>query len=106
MQVPGSYFFTLLTYCYSIINFPKIRNRWWKLSYIPICVIVWIIFVVLILWIGSFSWSFESWQELHQTWIKCFRNPGGVSFVFWIFMGEKGGFKLDPLGIGQNNRFC
>ncbi|EMI64102.1 putative membrane protein [Leptospira noguchii str. Cascata] len=80
--------FTLLAYDYSVINFPKIRNRWWKLSYIPVCVIVWIIFVILILWIGSFSWSFESWQELHQTWIQCFRSGGILRFL--DLYGEEG----------------
>ncbi|EQA78669.1 membrane protein [Leptospira alstonii] len=67
----------LLIYAYSVTAFPKIRNRWWKLSIIPICTIAWVVIAISIVWIGSFSWSFDSWQELHQTWIKGYRASGG-----------------------------
>ncbi|EMJ46387.1 putative membrane protein [Leptospira santarosai str. HAI1349] len=82
-------FLALLIYGYSVTAFSKIRNRWWKLSYIPVCTIVWIVFTVLILWLGSFSWSFEPWQELYQTWTKSYRSPGGnFSRFLDLYWGE------------------
>ncbi|TGM98124.1 hypothetical protein [Leptospira yasudae] len=79
----------LCIYSYSISYFPKIRNRWWKWSYVPACVIVFIAFVVLIVWMGSFSWAYEPWQAFHQAWIKGYRGPAGSLTRFLeLYWGE------------------
>ncbi|TGK20485.1 hypothetical protein [Leptospira stimsonii] len=69
--------FTSLLYAYSINYFPKIRNKWWRWSYIPACVVLWFGWIVLLIWLGSFSWSYEPWQELYLAWSKGLRGPAG-----------------------------
>ncbi|TGK14879.1 hypothetical protein [Leptospira kmetyi] len=79
----------LLMYSYSIGAFPKIRNRWVRWAYIPVAILLWIGFLILIVWIGSFPWSYESWQELHQAWTKGYRGPGGTFVRFLdLYWGE------------------
>ncbi|MBM9500670.1 hypothetical protein JWG44_10470 [Leptospira sp. 201903071] len=81
--------FSSLLYAFSISYFPKIRNKWWRWSYIPTCVVLWFGWIVFLIWLGSFSWSYEPWQEFHLAWSKGYRGPAGNLGRFLdLFWGE------------------
>lgn len=82
-------FVSLLLYGFSVGYFPKIRNKWWRWSYVPVCILILIGWTAGMIWIGSFPWSFDGWQELNQTWTKGYRGPSGNVMRFLeSFAGE------------------
>ncbi|XDD52425.1 hypothetical protein AB3N59_19010 [Leptospira sp. WS92.C1] len=81
---------SLLIYGYSIGYFPRIRNKWWRWFYIPVCVFIFLGWIVLMVWVGSFVWSYETWQELNQAWVKGYKSPGGNFTRFLDFYWGEG----------------